>query len=77
MDINLADVTIHVDENLDKATLDQLQTSFRERDGVVSVHVDERRPHLFLLEYNPKLVSGQDLLSITQFQGLHAELVGL
>ncbi|QYZ65187.1 MAG: ATP-binding protein [Gammaproteobacteria bacterium (ex Lamellibrachia satsuma)] len=77
MDINLADVTIHVDENLDKARLDQLQSSFRQRDGVVSVHVDERRPHLFLLEYNPTLVSSQDLLSITQFQGLHAELVGL
>ncbi|RLJ16029.1 ATP-binding protein [bacterium endosymbiont of Escarpia laminata] len=77
MDINLADVTIHVDEILDKATLDQLQTSFRERDGVVSVHVEERRPHLFLLEYNPALVNSQDLLSITQFQGLHAELVGL
>ncbi|MFC1327595.1 MAG: ATP-binding protein, partial [gamma proteobacterium symbiont of Ctena orbiculata] len=27
--------------------------------------------------YNPERVNSQDLLAITHFQGLHAELIGL
>ena len=77
MDIDLADVTLHVDETLDRQGLADLENAFRQREGVVSVHVDERRPHLFVLEYNPKLVHSKDLVKIPQFQGLHAELIGL
>ncbi|MEN8167966.1 MAG: ATP-binding protein [Pseudomonadota bacterium] len=77
MNIDLADVTIHVDETLDSAGLSQLDSAFRERDGVVSVHVDEKRPHLFVLEYNPDKMTSQDLLKIVKSQGMHAELVGL
>ena len=77
MNINLADVTIHVDETLDAAALSGLDDAFRERDGVVSVHVDEKRPHLFVLEYNPAKLNSQELLEIVKIQGLHAELVGL
>lgn len=77
MNIDLADVTLHVDETLDKNGLNELENAFRQREGVVSVHVDERRPHLFVLEYNPELVNSKDLVKITEFQGLHAELIGL
>ncbi|MCU7844198.1 MAG: ATP-binding protein [Candidatus Thiodiazotropha sp. (ex Monitilora ramsayi)] len=77
MNIDLADVTLHVDETLDSDGLAQLEDAFRSREGVVSVHVDERRPHLFVLEYNPELVNSRDLVKIPQFQGLHAELIGL
>ena len=77
MNIDLADVTIHVDETLDTSALSELDDAFRERDGVVSVHVDEKRPHLFVLEYNPAKVNSQELLKIVKIQGLHAELVGL
>lgn len=77
MNIDLADVTLHVDETLDSNGLSELENAFRQREGVVSVHVDERRPHLFVLEYNPQLVNSKDLVKITEFQGLHAELIGL
>jgi hypothetical protein len=77
MNIDLADVTLHVDETLDTGGLADLEDAFRNRDGVVSVHVDKKRPHLFVLEYNPEMVNSKDLLTITQFQGLHAELIGL
>ncbi|WP_316368017.1 ATP-binding protein [Candidatus Thiodiazotropha sp. CDECU1] len=77
MNIDLADVTLHVDETLDSDGLAQLEEAFRARDGVVSVHIDPKRAHLFLIEYNPELVNSQDLLAITHFQGLHAELIGL
>jgi hypothetical protein len=77
MNIDLADVTLHVDETLDSDKLEQLENAFRQREGVVSVHVDQNRPHLFVLEYNPKLVNSKDLVKIPEFQGLHAELIGL
>lgn len=77
MNIDLADVTLHVDETLDSDGLTGLEDAFRKREGVVSVHVDKKRPHLFVLEYNPERVNSKDLLSITQYQGLHAELIGL
>lgn len=77
MNIDLADVTLHVDETLDSARLNDLEDAFRQREGVVSVHVDEKRPHLFVLEYNPKLIHSKDLVKIPEFRGLHAELIGL
>ncbi len=77
MNIDLADVTLHVDETLDSAGLAELETAFRQREGVVSVHVDQKRPHLFVLEYNPKLIHSKDLVKIPEFRGLHAELIGL
>jgi len=77
MNIDLADVTLHVDEALDANGLANLENAFRQREGVVSVHVEQKHPHLFVLEYNPKLVHSKDLVKIPQFQGLHAELIGL
>jgi hypothetical protein len=77
MNIDLADVTLHVDETLDSGGLADLEDAFRNREGIISVHVDKKRPHLFVLEYNPEMVNSKDLLTITQYQGLHAELIGL
>jgi hypothetical protein len=77
MNIDLADVTLHVDETLDSAGLADLDANFRDIDGVVSVHVNPDRPHLFILEYNPAKVSSEQLLESVKLRGLHAELVGL
>ena len=77
MNIDLADVTLHVDETLDSTALTDLDTAIRKIDGVVSVHVNPDRPHLFILEYNPAKVSSEQLLDSVKVRGLHAELVGL
>lgn len=77
MDINLADVTIHIDETMDEEVQVKLEEAIRNRDGVVSVRINPDRPHLVLVEYNPRMIRSLDLLDITKFQGLHGELVGL
>ena len=77
MNIDLADVTLHVDETLDSTALADLEAALRTFDGVVSVHVNPDRRHLFILEYNPVKVSSQQLLDTVKQRGLHAELVGL
>ena len=77
MDINLADVTLHVDQDLDPAARAELEEKLRARDGVVSVHFNEQRPHLLVCEFVPEKVTTMDLLSIVRFQGYRGELVGL
>jgi len=77
MDIDLADVTVHIDETLDEDGKTKLEEAFRGRDGVVSVHISPEHPHLVVIEYNPKKVTSRDLVDVPHFQGLHAELVGL
>lgn len=79
MDINLADITLHIDEELNDAARDSLEDAIRSRDGVVSVHfnTNAKHPHLAVVEFNPEKVSSRDLLSIVQFQGYHGELIGL
>ncbi len=77
MDIDLADVTLHVDQTLDDGQLKQLEAVFRKREGIVSVHINPHRRHLVLLEYNPKKVHSRDLVDILRYQGLHGELIGL
>jgi len=77
MDINLADVTIHVDQELDATARADLEEKFRARDGIVSVHFNDKRPHLLVCEFVPEKVNTMDLLSIVRFQGYGGELVGL
>ncbi len=77
MDIDLADVTIHIDEALDEEGKRSLEAAFRIRNGVVSVRINPDRPHLVLVEYNPKIIKSRDLVDIPRFQGLRGELVGL
>jgi len=77
MDINLADVTLHVDEELKDEARAKLEEAFRSREGVISVHNAEGKPHLWVLEFNPEIIHARDLLSIVNYQGLHGELVGL
>lgn len=77
MNIDLADVTIHIDEGIDAAGREKLEAAWRAHDGVVSVHWDAHKGHLAIVEYNPAKVSSRDLRDIVLGNGLHAELVGL
>lgn len=76
MDIKITDIMMHIDEDLNKAQRDELESFVREQDGVVALGYHDEKPHLMLIEYNPDKVSSSDLLSRVQDRGLHAELVG-
>ncbi|HXK55934.1 MAG: ATP-binding protein [Gammaproteobacteria bacterium] len=77
MDIHLADVTLHVDQSLNPQELEKLEHAIRQKEGVVSVHVNPDKAHLIVVEYNPKKVHSGDLMSILRSQGLNGELIGL
>jgi len=76
-DIQLADVTIHIDKETDAATRGKVEAALRRVDGVVSVHMPQDKPHLVVVEYNPAKTKASHLHeSIREIVG-HAELIGL
>ncbi|MEA3275866.1 MAG: ATP-binding protein [Pseudomonadota bacterium] len=77
MDIQLADVTVHIDQTLERDDRARIEDELRAIDGVVSVHNPDDRPHLAIVEYNPDKTSSADILNTITGQGVHAELIGL
>jgi len=77
MDIQLADVVVHIDQTLERERRAEIEEQLRAIDGVVSVHNPDDRPHLAIVEYNPDRTSSAAILNIVTVQGIHAELVGL
>ena len=77
MNIQLADVTVHMDQTLDRERRNLIEDELRAIDGVVSVHNPDDRPHLAVIEYNPDRTSSAVILNTVNVQGVHAELIGL
>ena len=77
MNIQLADVTVHIDQTLEREERSKIEDVLRAIDGVVSVHNPDDRPHLSVIEYNPDKTSSSAILSAVTSQGVHAELIGL
>ncbi|HDP88697.1 MAG TPA: ATP-binding protein [Thioalkalivibrio sp.] len=77
MDIDMTDVTLHIDEALDTDQLEHLESRLRAQEGVISVGRRPDRPHLMVVEYNPRRATGERILSTVRSDGLHAELIGL
>jgi hypothetical protein len=77
MNIQLTDVTVHIDQTLDLAQRSQIDEALRAIDGVVSVHNPDERPHLSIIGYNPDKTDSAAILSVVTAQGVRAELIGL
>ncbi len=77
MDINLVDITLHIDENLNTEQRETLEESLRALDGVVSVHNSDKTPHLTIVQYNREAMDSQRILKRVTDQGAHAEIIGL
>ncbi len=77
MDVQMADVTIHLDETLDHDTREDLRDRILALDGVMGVAHHDSKPHLMIVEYDPARLHAIDLLRPITDQGYHAELVGL
>lgn len=77
MNIQLADIVLHIDENLSPEQRETIEESLRALDGVVSVSNRDQTPHLTIVEYNPDAISSADVLERVTNQGAHAEIIGL
>ena len=77
MNIQLADLVLHIDESLSPEQRETIEESLRALDGVVSVSNRDKTPHLTIVEYNPDGVSSAQILERVTNQGAHAEIIGL
>ena len=75
--INLADVTIHIDENLDADARAKLEEGLRSQDGITSVHSSEKTPHLVVVTYDLSHIKSKEILRVVLGENIHAELIGL
>ena len=75
--MDLADVTIHIDETLTDVGLYGIENRLRELDGVISVGGHEGGSHLMVVGFNPDKLLATDILRCVQNGGVHAELIGL
>jgi hypothetical protein len=77
METKMADVTLHLDENLSHDQREALRDAILAHAGVMAASSSDEKPHLMIVEYNPDLVNSSDLLDIAKGKGIHAELLGL
>jgi hypothetical protein len=76
-DINIADVTLHIDKDLDIKVREAVEHELRSLNGVISVHMPADKPHLVEVAYNPDDVKSEHIAhSIRELAG-HVELIGL
>ena len=69
-------VVVHIDESLNSDSRDELLQKIEAIDGVLSADLQDQRPHLMIVDYNPDQTKSLDVLSGVQNSGLHAQLVG-
>jgi hypothetical protein len=77
MNVNLVDITLHIDENLSAEQRGTIEESIRALDGIVSVHNSDKTPHLTIVQYNPEQMDSQKILHRVTNQGVHAEMISL
>jgi hypothetical protein len=75
-DIQLVDVTIHIDRDVSDEIHNQVETSLRRLNDVVSVHMPKDKHHLLIVGYNPDKTNSLVLLAAVQELAGRAELVG-
>ncbi len=74
---NMADVTLHIDENTSHDERENFRNSMLNRNGVMAAAYHDEKPHLLIIEYNPEIINSSEFVKVAQDSGLHAELIGL
>lgn len=77
MGTTLADVLVHVNENIDEATICSIEQDMRNAVGVIAVDRRAGQSHLLRVVYDPGVTQAVRLLQPLRAQGLHAQVIGL
>jgi hypothetical protein len=73
----LVDVTLHINEDMDQHTRDQLCDDLLHIVGVNAADTNGAKPHLMIVEYNPDVVSPTVFVEYAKQRGLHMQLIGM
>ncbi len=73
----MADVTLHIDENTTHDEREKFRDVLLAMDGVMAAAYHDEKPHLILIEYDPRVVNSIEFVHTAKNSGFHAELIGL
>ncbi|MCK4940210.1 MAG: hypothetical protein KAR80_07900 [Rhodospirillaceae bacterium] len=76
-DIQMADVEIHIDETLEASRREEIRDVVLAKDGIMTAVINDSKPHMLFVGYNPDVVNSLELLKLVTNEGVHAELIGL
>jgi hypothetical protein len=76
MGSTLANVVVHVNEDLDEDTVRRIEIDMGRHDGVISVGHRPGQPHLWMVVYDSGVTHAVGLLHPIRAHGLHAQLIG-
>ena len=74
---DIADVTVHIDETLEHAKLQELADEVRQMAGVESVTSHDDKPHLMIVKYDSSQTNSSSIHQIVTDKGIHAKMIGL
>lgn len=77
MSTSMADITVHIDEDLNQARRGDIEIRVRSLDGVMAFQNADKTPHLSVVKYDPIQVDSGEILSAVKSSGVRAELIGL
>jgi len=69
-------VVVHINEDLDSDHQETLSQKVGSLNGVYSADVQEKHPHLMIVDYDSNQTKSMDVLSGVNSSGVHAQLVG-
>ncbi len=75
--MDMADVVIHINEDVGHDRRVEIADAIRGHDSVMGVAHHDEKPHLLIVEFDPQGVHAKDLLQVALNMGVHAQLVGL
>lgn len=70
------DIVIHINENMDRQNRVKFSDKVQKIVGVVSASLQDNRPHLMIVGYNPDETKAYEVISGVRKTGIHAQLVG-
>ena len=73
----IADVTVHIDENIEHPKLQERSDAVRALDGIESVVFHDDKPHFMIVKYNPEQIDSSAIYQAVVAKGVHAQLLGL
>ena len=70
------DIVIHINETLDNNQRSTFSKKVKDIDGVKSASLQDDRPHLMLVAYNPNKIKALHVLEGVNKTGVSAQIVG-
>ena len=75
--MDMVDILFHIHPGLSPIEREKLEEDLWKYEGVLSVHFSKDHEHLLTVEYNPRRISSEELLTHVGERGVEASRIGL